>query len=90
MIINPGVGDQLVVSKTDSILSTPPVQASIGLLDFYFKTIFFIYYDIDDKLFSVSDKVKAVVQWNEATSEEWENGIRIVLNHFKEIKQVKK
>lgn len=37
----------------------------------------------------VTDKVKAVVQWDEATPEEWENGIRIVLNHFKEIKQVK-
>lgn len=32
LIINPGVGDHLVVSKTDSILSTPPVQATIGLL----------------------------------------------------------
>jgi len=31
LIINPGVGDHLVVSKTDSILSTPPVQATIGL-----------------------------------------------------------
>lgn len=41
-------------------------------------------------MFLVSDKVKAVVQWEEATPEEYENGIRIVLNHFKEIKQVKK
>lgn len=32
LIINPGVGDHLIVSKTDSILSTPPVQTSIGLL----------------------------------------------------------
>lgn len=32
LIINPGVGDHLVISKTDSILSTPPVQASIGSL----------------------------------------------------------
>lgn len=31
LILNPGVGDHLVVSKTDSILSTPPVQATIGL-----------------------------------------------------------
>jgi len=31
LIINPGVGDHLIVSKTDSILSTPPVQASIGM-----------------------------------------------------------
>jgi len=36
----------------------------------------------------VSEKIKAVVQWEEATPEEWENGIRLVLNHFKEIKQV--
>lgn len=35
LIINPGVGDQLVVSKTDSILSTPPIQSSIGLLRNY-------------------------------------------------------
>lgn len=31
LIINPGVGDHLVISKTDSILSTPPVQETIGL-----------------------------------------------------------
>lgn len=31
LIINPGIGDHLVVSKTDSILSTPPIQASIGM-----------------------------------------------------------
>lgn len=37
MIINPGVGDHLVISKTDTILATPPVQASIGLYSFYFK-----------------------------------------------------
>jgi len=30
LVINPGVGDHLVVSKTDSILSTPPIQTSIG------------------------------------------------------------
>jgi ribosome biogenesis protein ERB1 len=32
LIINPAVGDHLVVSKTDSILSVPPIQTSIGLL----------------------------------------------------------
>lgn len=31
LIINPGVGDHVVISKTDSILSTPPVQTTIGL-----------------------------------------------------------
>lgn len=92
LIINPGVGDHLVISKTDSILSTPPVQASIGLFLTKFNLNIFIcfmytnYFNFNH--FSVSDKVKAVVQWDEATPEEWENGVRIVLNHFKEIKQV--
>lgn len=38
LIINPGVGDHLIISKTDSILSTPPVQASIGR--FFLKHLF--------------------------------------------------
>jgi len=40
LIINPGVGDHLIISKTDSILSTPPVQATIGM--FCFETIFLL------------------------------------------------
>lgn len=40
LIINPGVGDHLIISKTDSILSTPPVQATLGM--FFFETIFFL------------------------------------------------
>lgn len=40
LIINPGVGDHLIISKTDSILSTPPVQATLGM--FIFETIFFL------------------------------------------------
>jgi hypothetical protein len=54
----------------------------LKLLDIFIE--FMIFMDI----FIVSEKVKAVVQWDEATNEEWANGIRIVLNHFKEIKQV--
>lgn len=43
---------------------------------------------INIKFILVNDKIKAIVQWDNPTTEEFENGIRIVLNHFKEIKQV--
>lgn len=29
-----------------------------------------------------------MVQWGEPTTEEWDRGLRIIVNHFKEIKQV--
>lgn len=51
------------------------------------KLLFIVIY-VTMQIISVSDKVKAVVQWEESTSEENETGIRIILNHFKEIKQV--
>lgn len=53
------------------------------LIQYFIEQIFIII-----NIILVSEKVKAVVQWEVATPEEWENGIRIVLNHFKEIKQV--
>lgn len=36
----------------------------------------------------VPERVKTAVQWDQASSDEWYNGIRVVLNHFKEVKQV--
>ncbi|KOC63532.1 Ribosome biogenesis protein BOP1 like protein, partial [Habropoda laboriosa] len=36
----------------------------------------------------VSERVKTVVEWKQAESEHWTNGIRIILNHFKVVKQV--
>ncbi|KAK6624767.1 hypothetical protein RUM44_011627 [Polyplax serrata] len=67
LLINPGVGDSLVSSKTDVLLEEPPESDVI-----------------------VPERVKAVVQWEAVspTSEEWLRGIRIVINHFKEIAQV--
>ncbi|XP_065218330.1 ribosome biogenesis protein BOP1 homolog [Planococcus citri] len=65
LLINPGVGDTLIVKKTDSILADPPEQQA-----------------------TISEKVKAVVQWERPSSEEWDNGIRIIVNHLKEVKQV--
>lgn len=36
----------------------------------------------------VSDRVQSAVQWEQAEGEHWNNGIRIILNHFKTVKQV--
>lgn len=65
-LINPGLGDTLVVSKTDTLLEDPPQQEA------------------------VAERISAVVQWEqpELSSEEYKNGIRIVINHFKEVTQV--
>ncbi|XKL68637.1 hypothetical protein PGB90_006406 [Kerria lacca] len=65
LLINPGVGDTLIVKKTDSILR-----------------------DASEEAFAVSEKVKAVIQWENSSDEKWEDGIRIIINHFKEIKEV--
>ncbi|KAJ1523942.1 hypothetical protein ONE63_010491 [Megalurothrips usitatus] len=65
LLINPGVGDNLVVAKTDSLLKELPEDTTM-----------------------VPERVKAAIQWEQATSEEWATGIRVVMNHFKEIKQV--
>ncbi|CAD1470194.1 unnamed protein product, partial [Heterotrigona itama] len=36
----------------------------------------------------VSERVKTAVQWEQAEGDYWTNGIRIILNHFKIVKQV--
>jgi ribosome biogenesis protein ERB1 len=38
--------------------------------------------------FPVSERVKTAVQWEQATEDIWKNGLRIVINHFKEVRQV--
>jgi hypothetical protein len=57
-----------------------------------FKTLNKIELFYSNKFPLVSEKVKAVVQWenqSEASSpENWKLGIRVVLNHFKIVKQV--
>nr|CAD7573145.1 unnamed protein product [Timema californicum] len=66
LLINPGVGDHLTVSKTDTLLKEAPPQD-----------------------FTVAARVKAAVQWEEEISEDlWDSGIRIIINHFKEVRQV--
>ncbi|XP_032665304.1 ribosome biogenesis protein BOP1 homolog [Odontomachus brunneus] len=65
LLINPGVGDHLITSKTDELLEIIPQTEVI-----------------------VSEKVKSAVQWEQAEGEHFTNGLRVVLNHFKTVKQV--
>ncbi|XP_012525411.1 ribosome biogenesis protein BOP1 homolog [Monomorium pharaonis] len=65
LLINPGVGDNLITSKTDQLLEIIPQSEII-----------------------VSDRVQCAVQWEQVDGEHWSNGIRIILNHFKTVKQV--
>lgn len=37
---------------------------------------------------TVNERVKTAVQWEQAEDEYWTNGIRVILNHFKTVKQV--
>ncbi|KAJ4448548.1 hypothetical protein ANN_10566 [Periplaneta americana] len=65
LLVNPGVGDHLLCSRTDSLLEEAPEQDII-----------------------VSERVKAAVQWEHPSEEIWKNGIRVIINHFKEVRQV--
>lgn len=65
VLINPGVGDHLITSKTDQLLEIIPQSDVI-----------------------VSSRVKTAVQWDQAEGDQWSQGIRIILNHFKIVKQV--
>ncbi|XP_054016149.1 ribosome biogenesis protein BOP1 homolog [Hylaeus anthracinus] len=65
LLINPGIGDHLITSKTDQLLEIIPQSDVI-----------------------VSDRVKTAVQWEQAEGDHWSQGIRIILNHFKQVKQV--
>ena len=64
LLINPGVGDHLITSKTDQLLEIIPQSDVI-----------------------VSDRVKTAVQWEQAEGEHWSQDIRVILNHFKIVKQ---
>ncbi|KYM98037.1 PREDICTED: ribosome biogenesis protein BOP1 homolog [Cyphomyrmex costatus] len=65
LLINPGVGDDHITSKTDQLLEIIPQSEII-----------------------VSDRVQSAVQWEQAEGDHWNNGVRIILNHFKTVKQV--
>lgn len=65
LLINPKVGDKMLVKKTDDLLAeAPPIDAL------------------------ESDRIKTAVQWATADAAEQEKGVRVVINHFKPIRQV--
>nr|XP_029722419.1 ribosome biogenesis protein BOP1 homolog [Aedes albopictus] len=65
MLINPQVGDSLLVKKTDDLLAEAPKSETVD-----------------------NERITTAVQWVDFTDEERRSGVRIVINHFKEIKQV--
>jgi len=65
LIINPGVGKEMVVERTDSLLEEPPATN-----------------------YNVPERVTTAVQWEHPGKKDWEKGIRIIVNHFKTVKQV--
>uniref|UniRef100_A0A182P0N9 Ribosome biogenesis protein BOP1 homolog n=1 Tax=Anopheles epiroticus TaxID=199890 RepID=A0A182P0N9_9DIPT len=65
LLINPKVGDYMLVKKTDDLLAEAPSS------------------DTDD-----NERIKTAVQWGEVTEEEKKLGVRIVISHFREVRQV--
>jgi hypothetical protein len=37
---------------------------------------------------SVPERVKTAVQWEAVPEDIWKDGIRVIINHFKEVRQV--
>lgn len=65
LLINPKVGDKMLVKKTDDLLAEAP---QIDALE--------------------SERIKTAVQWSTADATEQEKGVRVVITHFKPIRQV--
>lgn len=67
LLINPHVGDFVVCSKTDAILSTVP----------------------PDHGAQITEKIKTTVTWCETIEQQLsEKGVRLALQHFKDVSQV--
>lgn len=65
LLVNPKVGDKMLVKKTDDLLSEEPQSDSME-----------------------SERIKTAVQWSTADSAGQEKGVRVVITHFKPIRQV--
>ncbi|KAI8039644.1 hypothetical protein M5D96_007064 [Drosophila gunungcola] len=65
LLVNPKVGDKVLVKKTDDLLAEAPSQDVIE-----------------------SERIKTAVQWSNAEADEQEKGVRVVITHFKPIRQV--
>lgn len=65
ILLNPKVGDKMLVKKTDEILLEAPKTDALD-----------------------NERIKTAVQWASAEGDEYEAGYRIIITHFKSIKQV--
>ncbi|XP_063708159.1 ribosome biogenesis protein BOP1 homolog [Culicoides brevitarsis] len=65
ILINPKVGDKLLIKKTDDLLIEAPKH------------------DTEE-----NERVKNVISWSVPSQEDYDQGIRIVLHHFKDVKEV--
>lgn len=65
LLINPKVGDKMLIKKTDELLSEAP--------------------QLDEM---ENERIKTAVQWSTADAKEQEKGVRLILVHFKVIRQV--
>ncbi|XP_058123678.1 ribosome biogenesis protein BOP1 homolog isoform X2 [Anopheles ziemanni] len=65
LLINPKVGDHLLVKKTDDLLAEAPRSDTVD-----------------------NERIQTAVQWGEVTEEERKAGVRVVITHFREVKQV--
>uniref|UniRef100_A0A182NK53 Ribosome biogenesis protein BOP1 homolog n=1 Tax=Anopheles dirus TaxID=7168 RepID=A0A182NK53_9DIPT len=65
LLVNPKVGDYLLVKKTDDLLAEAPRSDTID-----------------------NERIRTAVQWGEVTEDERKLGVRIVITHFREVRQV--
>uniref|UniRef100_A0A182IXM4 Ribosome biogenesis protein BOP1 homolog n=1 Tax=Anopheles atroparvus TaxID=41427 RepID=A0A182IXM4_ANOAO len=66
LLINPKVGDSVLVKKTDDLLAEAPRADTVD-----------------------NERIQTAVQWgDEVTEEERKAGVRIVITHFRDVKQV--
>lgn len=65
LLINPKVGDKLLIKKTDDLMAEVP---QIDTME--------------------TERVKTAVEWSVATGEQQAKGVRLIIKHFKPIRQV--
>lgn len=65
LLINPKVGDKMLIKKTDDLLAEAP---QLDILE--------------------SERIKTAVTWSTAEKAEQEKGVRVIITHFKPIRQV--
>lgn len=71
LLINPGVGDRLVVERTDKLISETNEISQVA-----------------EKELQTDNRVGSTVKWVVPNDEDWKNGIRVEVQHFKVVTRV--